>query len=314
MPPPPGSDGVVAVVDIGTNSTRLLVAEVAGGRVAELERRTEVTGLGEGVDASGRLAQTAMERVYTALAAYREAIDRHGSPPTVTLATSAVRDSQNSEAFRAEIRERFGLEVGTISGEEESRLTFAGATSGRRPAEGPVLVLDIGGGSTELVIGRPRSEPGFLVSTPTGSVRQTERHLTEDPPPQEQLADLALEVQLIIEDAVPQALREEVAAGIAVAGTPTSLAAVDQELDPYDPDRVHGYRLELGACEQMLALLAGMPLERRRAVTGLHPDRAPTIVAGAVILIEAMRAFGLDSIEVSEADLLHGAALEASPG
>ena len=172
-------------------------------------------------------------------------------------------------------------------------------------------MLDIGGGSTELVVGEPGAEPSFHVSTRAGSVRQTERHISGDPPPPGDLESLAGEVREILVSDVPERLRGFIRRGIAVAGTATSLAAIDQELDPFDSDRVDSYQLELGACERMLALLAELPLEQRRGVTGLDPDRAPTIVAGAVILIEAMRACGLDAMQTSEADILHGAALTA---
>jgi exopolyphosphatase / guanosine-5'-triphosphate,3'-diphosphate pyrophosphatase len=153
--------------------------------------------------------------------------------------------------------------------------------------------------------------PEFHASTQAGSVRQTERHVTADPPPREDLQALALEVSEIIAASVPEDLRRSTSSGIAVAGTATSVAAIDQELDPYDPERVHGYELHRAACERILALLAELPEDERRQVTGLHPDRAPTIVAGVVILIEAMRAFGLDTMETSEADILHGAALSS---
>jgi exopolyphosphatase/guanosine-5'-triphosphate,3'-diphosphate pyrophosphatase len=142
-----------------------------------------------------------------------------------------------------------------------------------------------------------------------GSVRQSERHLAGDPPGDDELVRLAAEAGSIVEADVPGRVREAVGAGIAVAGTATSLAAIDQELDPYDPERVHGYRLPLEACNRILGTLASLPLAERRRVAGLHPDRAPTIVAGVAILIESMNAFGLPEIEVSEADILHGAAL-----
>ena len=284
------------------------MADVAGREVRELERRTNVTRLGEGVDSSGRLDERAMERVYEAMAGYREQMERLGAERVVGVATSAVRDAENGAEFREALEERFGVDVRTISGDEEARLTFRGATAGRPAAEGPTLVLDIGGGSTEFVIGTPGSDPDFHVSTRLGSVRHTERHLHDDPPRPEQVAELSAEVERTIAESV----RQEVSTGIAVAGTPTSLAAIEQALDPYDPNRVHGYRLTLAACERMLAMLAALPLERRRGVTGLHPDRAPTIVAGTVILVEAMRAFGLEEIETSEADILHGAALAAT--
>jgi exopolyphosphatase/guanosine-5'-triphosphate,3'-diphosphate pyrophosphatase len=300
-----------AVVDIGTNTTRLLVADVEGGVVHTLERRSEVTRLGEGVDASGRLADAAIDRVFAAVAEYRRTIDDLGAKVRVAVATSAVRDAANGHALLDRLREDLGLDARTISGDEEARLTFLGATHARS-ASGPLLVLDIGGGSTEFVIGMPRSDPTFHVSTNAGSVRQTERHLTADPPQPGQVADLAEEVRGIIAAAVPTDLRAGAGDGIAVAGTATTLAAIDQEIDYRDARSVDGYRLELGACERMLALLAELPLERRRRITGLHPDRAPTIVAGAVILVEAMRAFGFESMETSEADILQGAALTAN--
>jgi len=304
----------VAVVDLGTNSTRLLVAEVHGADLRELERESNVTRLGQDVDRSGRLAGEAMERVYAVLAGYRERIDRHGADVVVTVATSAVRDAENGEEFRRVLRERFAIDARTISGDEEARLTFLGATAGRRDGDTEVLVIDIGGGSTEFVVGHPGRAPGFHVSTRMGSVRQTERHIRHDPPPADQLAGLSDEATAIIEADVPGEIRAEVSAGIAVAGTATSLAAMDQELDPYDPERVHGYPLSLAAGERLLARLAALSLERRREVSGLHPDRAPTIVAGTAILLEAMRSFDLDEVEVSEADLLHGAALGAASG
>ena len=302
----------IAVVDLGTNSTRLLVADVGDGEVVELERRTNVTRLGEGVDRTRRLAEAAMERVSAACAQYREAIDRLGAGQVVAVATSAFRDAENGEEFRRSLQERFGIDARTIPGDEEARLTFLGATSARPAGGPPVLVIDIGGGSTEYVVGRPGGVPDFRVSSRAGSVRQTDRHIHDDPPPRDQVAALAAEVREIVERDVPAETRAGVQDGIAVAGTATSLAAIDQELDPYDPDRVHGYRLELAPCERMLAMLASVPLERRREVPGLHPDRAPTIVAGAVILVESMRAFELDAVEASEADILHGAALAAA--
>ena len=280
----------VAVVDIGTNTTRLLVAEVEDGQVVELERRTLITALGQGVDSSGRLAQEAMDRVAEAIAVYREVIDRLGTERVVALATSAMRDAENGLEFRDYLKERFGIEPRTISGDEEARLTFLGATSNRNDEQESV-VIDIGGGSTEYVVGRPGADPEFHVSTQMGSVRFTERF--------DDLDEMAAAVRELVPDV-------SVEQGIAVAGTATSLAAID------GAEQVHGYRLSLASCERMVAMLAGMTLEDRRQVKGLHPDRAPTIVAGAVILTESIRALDLREVEVSVADILHGAALSAS--
>lgn len=299
----------IAVIDIGTNSTRLLVARVDGRRVGQLERRSTVTRLGQGVDSSGRLADEAMQRVYDVLAEYKEAIDSSGAERVVVLATSAVRDSDNGDEFRAEVKERFGFDLRTISGDEEARLTFIGATSARDDAEEPTLVIDIGGGSTELVIGRPGgAEPDFHVSTQAGSVRQTERHLHDDPPSAGQLDALRDDVRGIFDAGAPHAVRDGVTRGIAVAGTATQLARVDRGATG---GSVHGHVLELDSVRDMLARLASVPLEERRRTPGLDPKRAPTIVAGAAILVEALQAFGLDHVEASETDILHGAALAA---
>ncbi len=307
--------GRIAVADLGTNSTRLLVADRAGdGGVEEVDRRTSVTRLGEGVDASGRLARDAVERVLACLDAYRDLAEEHGAERRIAVATSAVRDAANGEQLLDEVRERHGFDIRTISGEEEARLTFLGATAGRDHTGGPALVIDIGGGSTEYVVGVPGASPDFHASTRMGSVRFTERHLQADPPSPDDLARLAASVRETVQAQVPDSVLSGAKQGIAVAGTATSLAAVDQELEPYDPARVHGYELELGACERMLAMLAALPLHARRDVPGLHPDRAPTILAGVSILVQSMRVFGLPRVDTSEADILHGAAIDALSG
>jgi exopolyphosphatase/guanosine-5'-triphosphate,3'-diphosphate pyrophosphatase len=299
----------VGVVDIGTNSTRLLIADVEDGRVHEVDRRSQVTRLGEGVDATGRLGDEPMQRVFDTLQAYHAAIEERGCDATTGVLTSAVRDAANGAEFAEEVRTRFDLDVRTVDGDEEAQLTFLGATVGRQePGGGPLLVIDIGGGSTEFVVGA-EGEVSFHVSTQAGVVRQTERHIHTDPPAPRELQALAEEVRGVIADGVPAEVRADVAAAVGVAGTATSCAAIEQELDPYDPNRVEGYVLELGALELLLARLAAMPLSERRRVVGLHPDRAPTIVAGVAILLEALRAFDLDRIEVSERDILWGAAI-----
>ena len=302
----------VAVVDIGTNSTRLLIADVSDGRVQEIERRTTVTRLGEGVDSSGRLRDDAIERVLTACAEYRESIDRHGVSRTVAVLTSAVRDADNGDQLERKLRKRFGFEAQTISGEREARLTYLGATSARSYGS-PLLVVDIGGGSTEFVVGSGKAV-AFHVSTQAGSVRHSERELHSDPPTDVELERCIAQVRAEIEGAVPAEVRRTVKDGVAVAGTPTSFAAIDQSLDPYDPERVDGYRLTRVAAKRILSMLASLPLEQREQVTGLHPDRAPTIVAGGIILLESMQAFGLESMEVSEHDILAGVALETAAG
>ena len=299
----------VAVVDLGTNSARLLVADIEDGELTELARRSTVTRLGDGVDSSGRLDEQAMERVFDVLSDYRSLIAAGGAEQVVAVATSAVRDAENGERFREALNERFEIDAQIIPGDEEARLTFLGATAHREDRDAEVMVMDIGGGSTELVIGHPGSDPRFHVSTELGSVRHTERHMEQDPPADEELEALRSEARRIVEEDVPAEVRESVDAGIAVAGTATQLASVD--LQAHGGGNTHGHRLGLDACRELLDRLASVPLEERREIPGLDPDRAPTIVAGAAILVEGIEAFGLDSIEVSVADILHGAALDA---
>jgi exopolyphosphatase / guanosine-5'-triphosphate,3'-diphosphate pyrophosphatase len=300
----------VAVVDMGTNSTRLLVGDVEDGEVKELERRSTVTRLGRGVDTSRQLATEAIEDVVSAVGEYIKLYEPLEPDVVLALATSAVRDAENSGAFIAELRERFALNARILTGEEEARLTYVGAVAGRAPSDG-TLVIDIGGGSTEIVVGSGR-EMAFHTSLQLGTVRHTERHIRNDPPTAQELEALAEDIRKQLFAELAAADFFEIHTGIAVAGTPTSLAAIDQELDPYDPERVHGYVLSLDAIQHMYSMLSGKSLEARLKVPGLHPGRAPTIVAGVVILIQAMRAFGLQEIEVSEHDILYGAALEAA--
>ncbi len=300
----------VAVVDIGTNSTRLLIAEVDSrtGNLEELVRRSTVTRLGEGVDATGLLAQEATDRVMATLADYQAEIDGHGATANLAVMTSAVRDASNGAAFADRVRTDFGLDARVLSGDEEAQLTFRGAMSGRAAPEDPTVVIDIGGGSTEFVIGAG-GRIGFHTSLHAGVVRMSERHIHSDPPDGEELQALAKDVRGTFLEGLPADVREPVTSAIAVAGTATSAASMDMELEPYDPARVHGYPLLLATVELLLARLADMTEGERREVPGLAPSRAPTIVAGMILLEEAMRAFDVDRVEVSEHDILTGGAL-----
>ncbi|HWX97592.1 MAG TPA: Ppx/GppA phosphatase family protein [Solirubrobacteraceae bacterium] len=300
----------VAVVDIGSNSTRLLIADVdpGSGGLEELVRRSLVTRLGDGVDAQGSLSEAAVNRVMATLADYRAEIDSHDCEANLAVLTSAVRDAANGADFAERVRVDFGLDARILSGDEEAQLSFLGAMSGRPAPTEPTVVIDIGGGSTEFVIGRGRTA-GFHVSLPAGVVRMSERHIHADPPQAEELQSLAMDVREVLLEGLPQDERASVERGIAVAGTATSAAAIDQELDPYDPERVHGYPLTLATVEMLLARLAAMTEAQRREVVGLDPNRAPTIVAGMILLSGALRALDLDKVEVSDHDILHGGAL-----
>ncbi|HEX6789072.1 MAG TPA: Ppx/GppA phosphatase family protein [Gaiellaceae bacterium] len=287
----------VAAVDLGTNTTRLLVADVDDGRVAEVHRETRITRLGEGVDARKRLLPLPIARVRNALADYRRTLERLGAERTLLVATSAVRDAENGEAFLGEIEWSYGFATQLVSGDEEAQLTRRGV----EPQTG-TLVIDIGGGSTELIA------DGFHVSLDLGSVRYTERFMRTDPPSSDEL------------DACGRAAREAIGAhsnvpvrhAIGVAGTVTTLAALDLGLEQYDRDRVHGHLLSREGAAAQLERLAALPLAERREVPALEPERAPVIVAGAVILVAVLDAFSRDAVEVSERDILDGIALAAA--
>jgi exopolyphosphatase/guanosine-5'-triphosphate,3'-diphosphate pyrophosphatase len=307
-----GSDAAVrvAVVDIGTNSTRLLIGDVEGTGVTEVERRTTVTNMGRGVDHTGLICSDAIDDVCAVIADYKSRYEEMGADRVTAIATSAVRDAVNGDAFIAELRERFCIDARLLTGKEEAGLTYLGATA-HRPAGEPTLVFDIGGGSTELIVGSG-NEVAFHTSLQAGTIRQSERHLISDPPDPHELEDLAADIRNQIDGAIAPHAHGEPRRAIAVAGTPTSLAAIDQALEPYDPGRVHGYRLGLQRIQRMLSRLSSLPLAERLRVPGLHPGRAPTIVAGTVILVQVMRAFKIKEVEVSELDILHGTALSAA--
>jgi exopolyphosphatase/guanosine-5'-triphosphate,3'-diphosphate pyrophosphatase len=300
----------VAAVDIGTNSTRLLVADVSDGRIADVERETRVTRLGEGVDQRRRLLPVPIARVRNTLSDYRRTVEELGAERTLAIATSAIRDAENGEAFLGEVEWSYGFATRLLSGHDEALMTFRGVTSERTVAKGTVIV-DIGGGSTELVVGEPEGVR-WHDSLDIGSVRLTERFLHSDPPATEELHDCAQAVQALLAERVPDEIREHTAAAIGVAGTITSIAALALGLEQYDPERVHGSRLTAGALREQLGRLAAVPVAERRTLRPLDPERAPVIVAGAVIARETLAFFGLEELEVSERDILDGAALAAA--
>ena len=300
----------VGAIDLGTNSTRLLVADINDGRVDERARDVRITRLGEGVDVRRRLLPLPIARVRNVLSDYRRVVETNDAERTLVIATSAVRDAENGEAFLGEIEWSYGFTTRLLSGHDEAMLTFRGVTSDR-PLEAGTVILDVGGGSTELVFGGPDGVR-WHDSLDIGSVRLTERHLRADPPTADELAECAEAVRALLAERVPEELRAEAAALVGVAGTVTSLAALDLGLDEYDRDRVHGHVLPAEGLERQLDRLAAVPVAERRRMRPLDPERAPVIVAGAVIAREALAFFGLDAVEVSERDILDGAALAAA--
>ena len=298
----------LAAVDIGTNSVRLLVAEIgAEGALQTLERRMHITRLGQGVDASRRLAPEAIERTLAVLREYRTVISELGVERVRATATSAARDAVNRDDFFGAGREALGAELELLPGEEEAALSFQGAT--RDVAEpGPYLVIDIGGGSTEFVVGT--TEPAGLVSVDIGCVRITEQFLHSDPPAPEELSQAVSVVRDHLADVkrtIPGIA--EVATVIGLAGTVTTVAAVELGLAAYDPERIHHFRLARGAVEDVFRTLATEPAAQRRYNPGLEAERVDVIVGGAIVLASVMRSFEIKEMMVSEADILDGLVL-----
>jgi exopolyphosphatase/guanosine-5'-triphosphate,3'-diphosphate pyrophosphatase len=289
----------VAAVDLGTNTTRLLVADVEHGLVDDVLRAEEITRLGESVDRRRILLPTAIARVRNVLVDYRRAAEELGAERVLAVGTSAVRDADNGEAFLGEVEWSYGFTTRLLSGGEEAELTFRGVTSDRPLGKG-TLVVDIGGGSTELVT--PDGDAiAWAVSTEAGSVRLTERFLASDPPTADELEACAAYVRGLLPAIDPTA-------AVGVAGTVVTAATIALG----ESTSVHRHRLSLASVRRVLETVASLPLAERSALAGLAPERAPVIVAGIVVLAEILERYGLTEIEVSERDLLHGAVLAAA--
>jgi exopolyphosphatase/guanosine-5'-triphosphate,3'-diphosphate pyrophosphatase len=292
----------VAAIDCGTNSVRLLVAD-AGGR--PLERLMRVTRLGQGVDRTGRLDADAIERTLAVLREYREVADRHGVGRLRMAATSASRDAANRDEFFDAAEAVLGVRPELLTGTEEAAASFRGATADLDRSLGPFLVVDIGGGSTEFALGTDRLEGA--VSIDVGCVRMTEKHLAHDPPLPEELSNCLAEVALHLDD-VARALPGLAAAStfVGLAGTITNVAAVEQGLASYDPERIHHFLLDREAAEDVFRTLATESLADRIHNPGLEQARADVIVGGLCVLVGIFRAFDLRECLVSESDILDG--------
>ena len=304
------SPGSVAAIDCGTNSTRLLVSD---GRGTTLERLATITRLGQGVDASGRLSEDAVARTVAVLGEYRSVMDRHGVGPVRMTATSAARDASNRETFFAAAEEVIGTRPELLSGEEEARLSFLGATAELDRDDGPFLVVDIGGGSTEFAAGT--TEPEGVVSVDIGCVRITEKFLHHDPPAPEELSQAISVVRDYLDDVareVPAATEARRLVGL--AGTVTTVAAVELGLPTYDRDRIHHFVLTRAAVEDVFRTLATETHAQRVHNPGLEEARADVIVGGTAILVAIMRSFEFDTCLVSEADILDGLAQTLADG
>ena len=294
-----------AAIDVGTNSVRLYVVDLDPSGVVPVERDLIITRLGEGVDASRTLGAVPLRRTVEAIASYHRRALAAGAERVRIAATSAVRDAVNRDAFAEAVRDATGRDPEVLTGEQEARLSFLGATS-ELTSGGPFLILDIGGGSTEFVVG-DRSVEAWI-SIDIGSVRLTERHVRTDPPTPTELAAVTADADTAVREAI-EAVGSTAAALIGLAGTVTTIAAIALGLDGYDRDRIHHAVLRIDVVRRISELLASSPVHERRKLPAMPPGREDVIVAGAVILVRVMEGFGFAEMVVSEADILDGLVL-----
>lgn len=295
----------VAAIDCGTNSVRLLLADEVDGSLRELSRRMEIVRLGEGVDRTGRLADAAIERTRIALIDYAAQIAELGVDRVRMCATSASRDAANADDFTAMVRSTLGIEPEVVSGDDEARLSFDGAVRGLAQ-QAPYLVVDIGGGSTEFVVGD--RQVTAAVSVDIGCVRMTERHLRDDPPTAAQIEAAEADIVATVDAALAAVPGRDAATLVGLAGSVTTVAGLAMGLPAYDPGRIHHARVGLDAVATVSAELLAMSTAQRLALPVMHPGRADVIAAGALILRVIMERAGQSTVVVSEHDILDGIA------
>ncbi len=296
----------VGAIDCGTNSIRLLVTDLDGGRKADVHREMRVVRLGQGVDRTGELAPDALERTRAAVVDYAATCRELGAERVRMVATSATRDARNRDAFHDMVVDALGVAPEVVSGAEEAALSFDGATRGLDPADGPFLVMDIGGGSTELVLGT--TSPQAALSVDVGCVRLTERHLADDPPTAPQIAAAQADVDAALARVRAVVPVEQASTAVGLAGSVTTVAAIALALDAYDPDRIHLSRIAAADVAAVSSRLLAMTRAERAALPVMHPGRVDVIGAGALVLATLVDRLGLADVVVSEADILDGIA------
>lgn len=295
----------VAAIDCGTNSVRLLIADAGAAGLSDVSRQMRIVRLGEGVDKTGRLSPAAIERTRVALVGYAAEIAAAGVEAARMVATSASRDASNAADFRSMVHQVLGFDPEVITGDEEARLSFAGAVRGLT-AEPPYLVVDIGGGSTEFVVGT--ADVDAAISVDIGCVRMTERHLHGDPPAPEQVAAAEADITAAVDRALAAVGGHRARTLVGLAGSVTTVTALALGLPEYDPARIHRARISAGDVAKVTADLLGKTAEQRLATPVMHPGRADVIGAGALILRTIVDRSGADSVIASESDILDGIA------
>ncbi|GIJ28610.1 hydrolase [Micromonospora qiuiae] len=310
----------VAAIDCGTNSIRLLVADLPdpsaepSAPLVDVCRRMEIVRLGQGVDRTGRLAPEAIERTRVALADYAAEIEKLGTERVRMCATSATRDADNAADFRAMVERTLGVVPEVVSGDEEARLSFTGAVRGLpADARSPYLVVDIGGGSTEFVVGDRDAGVRAAVSMDIGCVRMTERHLRGDPPGPDEIAAARADITVAVDRALEVVPGREAATLVGLAGSVTTVVAIAEGLTGYDPSRIHHARVSYDRVAEVTTGLLTKSREQRLAIPVMHPGRADVIGAGALVLQVSMERVGADSVIASEHDILDGIAWSLAP-
>ncbi|MBI4744053.1 MAG: Ppx/GppA family phosphatase [Actinobacteria bacterium] len=301
----------VAAIDIGTNSTRLLIANIISKtNVAILCKESIITRLGEGLNENRVLSGGAIERTLSALSSYNEIIKDEKAERVRVVATSAMREAENSQIFITEAKQKFDMDVEIISGEEEAKFSFSGATYEWDYINDrfSLLVIDVGGGSTELIVGKPL-KPSRIFSFNIGCVRLTEELIHNDPPTPNELRSLKKLIRSATQRAIPKILSEKPRKAIALAGTATTLAAIKQHMEIYDYKKIHNTVLNLIETEAIFEQFINLPLERRKMIVGLEPGRADVVIAGTLIILEILKLLAFNEFVVSENDILNGLAL-----
>jgi exopolyphosphatase/guanosine-5'-triphosphate,3'-diphosphate pyrophosphatase len=306
-----------AAIDCGTNAIRLLVADVVHGQLTEVERRMLTVRLGEGIDATGEFTPAALQRTFAAVEEYAADIARLGVRSTRMVATSASRDAGNAEDFISGVRDRLGVEPEVVAGTEEAELSFIGAVRGLSASlvESPVLVVDIGGGSTEFVSGNAEhGSISALCSIDVGCVRMTERHLHDDPPTAEQIQATVDTIDALIDQALMAVPVDGVQTFIGLAGSVTTVAALAHQLPTYDATAIHGSVVTKDQVEEVTARLLAMTKDQRAAEPVMHPGRVDVIAGGALVLRQILRRLPVDFVLASETDLLDGIVYRLAEG
>jgi len=305
----------VAAIDCGTNSVRLLVADVdrAAGRLSDVDRRLEIVRLGQGVDATGRLATTALARTFRVLRSYQQIIGEASASAVRLVATSATRDAANAGEFVAGVRGILGIEPEVLSGEDEALLSFTGATAELTREAAPYLVTDIGGGSTEFVLGDPGAVTA-AVSVNIGCVRMTERHLRHDPPGDDEIAAARADIDAALDVVAGKIPVSEARTLVGLAGSVTTVAALVLRLESYRAERIHHSLVSAEAVREVAASLLAQTRAERARLPVMHPGRVDVIGGGALVLTRIMDRFGFGEVLVSEHDILDGLAWSLASG